>query len=263
MSKQLISLILVISFIAGGLGGVVTQSFRANASTASYTAGSSGPAGLSSVPIGTIDTGTPSADGAQGGSTVVMQSASASNPGLVNTSTQTLAGQKTLGSRLVLSDGSAGTPSTGFASRADTGMFYAGGNGLGFAVASTSRWVIDNNGAWGPQAGNSYDVGLSGNGVRNIYIDGLVKFKTAGGGLQIAEGSNATMGAAVCNGTTEVTIATTKVTASSRIFLTEEAPGGTPLGVTYVSSRSAGTSFGVKCAATDTSTFNWLLIEPL
>lgn len=89
-----------------------------------------------------------------------------------------------------------------------------------------------------------------------------LRLATLGKGLRIAEGVNACMGTGVLNGVTEVTIATTAVTAISRIFLSIQVPGGTPLGVIYVSSRIAGTSFGVKGAATDTSTFAWMIVEP-
>ena len=96
----------------------------------------------------------------------------------------------------------------------------------------------------------------------NQTINGNVILNTAGNVLSIKEGVNATMGTGVLNGATEVTINTTAVTANSRIFLSIQAPGGTPLGLIYVSSRVAGTSFGVKGAATDTSTFAWHIIEP-
>lgn len=74
--------------------------------------------------------------------------------------------------------------------------------------------------------------------------------------------SGVTCGTSTCNGTTEVTVTTASVGTGTIILLTEQATGGTPLGVTYVSSRSAGTSFGFKCAATDTSTIGWSLLEP-
>jgi hypothetical protein len=89
-----------------------------------------------------------------------------------------------------------------------------------------------------------------------------VTLSTAGDGLFIKEGTNATMGTATCNGATEVTVSTNKVTATSRIFYSFQAPGGTPLGVVFTSARNAGTSFGFKCAASDTSTVAWLIIEP-
>jgi hypothetical protein len=84
----------------------------------------------------------------------------------------------------------------------------------------------------------------------------------AGKGLRVKEGGNAKMGTVVLNGATAVTVATTAVTAASRIFLTVQAPGGTPTGVAYVAGRTAGTSFTVKGQAGDTSTVAWLIVEP-
>ena len=83
-----------------------------------------------------------------------------------------------------------------------------------------------------------------------------------GDNLQVAEGSNAKMGTATLNGTTAVVVSTTAVAANSRIFLTIQAPGGTPASP-YVSARSAGTSFSIKSTgASDTSTVAWLIVDP-
>lgn len=84
----------------------------------------------------------------------------------------------------------------------------------------------------------------------------------AGRGLKVKEGTNAKMGTLTLNGATAVTVATTAATATSRIFLTVQAPGGTPAGVAYVSGRTAGASFSVKGVAGDTSTVAWLIVEP-
>lgn len=84
-----------------------------------------------------------------------------------------------------------------------------------------------------------------------------------GSGLKVKEGANARMGTAVLNGVTEVTVANTSVTATSRIFITVESPGGTVGGAAYVSSRIAGTSFGIKgLVVGDTSTVAWMIVEP-
>ena len=84
----------------------------------------------------------------------------------------------------------------------------------------------------------------------------------AGKGLRVKEGSNAKMGTAVLNGTTAVTVSTTAVTATSRILLTINTPGGTPASP-YVFTRTAGTSFQIKSTgASDTSTVVWMLVEP-
>lgn len=110
---------------------------------------------------------------------------------------------------------------------------------------------------------DSYTTLQSGQTNGNFTIFGTaLTIGSAGGKLFIKEGTNAAMGTGTLNGTTEVTVATTKVTATSRIFLTIQAPAGTAGGVAFVSSRVAGTSFGVKGLALDTSTFAWMIVEP-
>lgn len=84
---------------------------------------------------------------------------------------------------------------------------------------------------------------------------------TAGKGLQVKEGSNATLGTLTLTGATPVVVATTAVAATSRIFLTHNTPGGTPA-FAWVSARSAGVSFSVTGTAGDTSTLAWLIINP-
>jgi len=84
---------------------------------------------------------------------------------------------------------------------------------------------------------------------------------TAGRGLQVKEGSNAKQGTAVLVGGTLV-VANTSVTASSRIFLCCQVPGGTP-GFLRVSARTAGTSFTIlSSSSTDTSTVAYQIFEP-
>lgn len=88
-----------------------------------------------------------------------------------------------------------------------------------------------------------------------------LQLKIAGQGIQIKEGTNATMGTLTANGATPVVVNTTKVTASSRIFCFLNTVGGTP-GFGWVSARSAGTSFSFTGTAGDTSTWAWIIIEP-
>ncbi len=95
-----------------------------------------------------------------------------------------------------------------------------------------------------------------------LCVDGgSVAILTAGNGLRIAEGSNARMGTLTLTGSTPVVVANTTVGANTRIFLTANAPGGTP-GHFWVSARSAGTSFSVTGTAGDTSTVAYLLVDP-
>lgn len=90
---------------------------------------------------------------------------------------------------------------------------------------------------------------------------GPVDIAVAGKGLQVAEGSNAKQGTAVLVAGSKV-VPNTAVTASSRIFLTSNADGGTP-GWLRVSARTAGTSFTITSSSgTDTSTVAYEIFEP-
>ncbi|MFE9003093.1 hypothetical protein ACFYOY_13270 [Streptomyces sp. NPDC007875] len=87
------------------------------------------------------------------------------------------------------------------------------------------------------------------------------RIATAGRGLMVAEGSNAKMGRATLVAGA-ATVSTTAVTASSEIFLTNQALGGTA-GFLRVSARTAGTSFTITSSSgTDTSTVAWMIVEP-
>jgi len=122
-----------------------------------------------------------------------------------------------------------------------------------FYTNNTKRMVLENDG----------DLGLGvDNPVEKLDITGNVQLNTAGNKLLIKEGTNASLGTAVLNGTTNVTINTTAVTANSRIFVTIQTVGGTP-GIVYISTRVAGTSFDVvSTSALDTSTIAWWIVEP-
>lgn len=94
-------------------------------------------------------------------------------------------------------------------------------------------------------------------------VTGDLSIDTAGKGLQIKEGSNAKMGTAVLVAGT-VTVSTTAVTSSSRIFLTTQSLGTVtaPMAIA-VTARVAGTSFTITSSDnTDTSTIAWMLVEP-
>lgn len=142
----------------------------------------------------------------------------------------------------------------------------AGSNAFGVSVSgdSATRFLLTADGVThlGPgNAARDVAVGRTGAGVYGVST-GSLAVTTAGQGFQCKEGANAKMGTATLNGTTEVTVSTTAVTASSRIQVTTQAPGGT-VGAPYVSSRVAGTSFGLKSTVVgDTSTVAWIIIEP-
>ncbi len=90
---------------------------------------------------------------------------------------------------------------------------------------------------------------------------GDVDVTVAGAGLRVKEGRNCKQGTAVLVAGT-VTVADTVVTASSRIFLTSQADGGTP-GFLRVSARTPGTSFTITSSSrADTSLVAYEIFEP-
>ncbi len=102
---------------------------------------------------------------------------------------------------------------------------------------------------------------IGGTGDLTVNAGNLV-VNTAGKGLRVKEGANARMGVATLNGATPVVVATTAVTAVSRIFTDVQDPnGGTPA-FHYIASRVAATSFTLQGVALDTSIVAWLIVEP-
>lgn len=93
--------------------------------------------------------------------------------------------------------------------------------------------------------------------VHNNHNSGLVGWDA----ISLKDGSNKRMGQATLVAG-EAVVSNTSVTADTRIFLSHASSGGT-LGHLHISARSAGVSFTITSSSgTDTSTVNWLLIEP-
>jgi hypothetical protein len=96
-----------------------------------------------------------------------------------------------------------------------------------------------------------------------VTSNGNVVLAAVGGGVLIKEGTNATMGVCTLVAGT-CTVSTTKVTANSRIQLTEQSLGTVTIpSALGVSARTSGTSFTILAsAATDTSVVAWEITEP-
>lgn len=152
----------------------------------------------------------------------------------------------------------------------------AGGDGIAITLNGATRYLF----LAGTSADADWRVKVSvsgklewGNGTlavdTNLYrsaadilaTDDDLAIVTAGKGLRVKEGSNAKAGVATLVAGT-VTVATTAVTATSRIQLTGNSDGGTP-GWLRVSTRTASTSFVITSSSgTDTSTVAWFIVDP-
>ncbi len=96
----------------------------------------------------------------------------------------------------------------------------------------------------------------------SVVSSGDIRVGTVGGGFYVKEGTNASMGVATLSAGT-VVVNTTKVTANSRIFLTIDGGTLTNVGATYVSARTAGTSFTISSTnILDASNVAWIIVEP-
>jgi len=131
-----------------------------------------------------------------------------------------------------------------------TGQLY----GLQVAGTQTNTTFFANT-VTGSTAAFNY---VSGDGY--LLIGPNVEAKVSGTGLLVKEGANRKQGTAVLAAGT-ATVADTAVTASSRIFLTSQADGGTP-GFLRVSARTPGTSFAITSSSgTDTSIVAYEIFE--
>ena len=135
----------------------------------------------------------------------------------------------------------------------------------GFAAASKTPITIDttNNllyfystGAWQDSKGTGQPISPT-----SVTATDNISITTAGKGLKIKEGSNAKMGQSTLVAGT-VTVLTTAVTANSRIYLTVAIPGGTQ-GFLSIGTITAATSFVINSTdVLETSTVNWMIVEP-
>lgn len=97
--------------------------------------------------VGALDSETPSSNGASiSGNNLILQSASATEPGLVNTTTQNFAGNKTFTGQVTVEDGSANAPGLNFNSSPTAGLYrMSSSQPLAFTTAGILAGYFDNN----------------------------------------------------------------------------------------------------------------------
>lgn len=239
-----------------------------------------GSTGTVVISAGSLDSQSPNASAlAFSGTTLSTQSASATAPGVVNTSSQILAGAKEFVDTLT----------------ADNGVFSANGN-----ISLTNGNVVVSNGFvetdYIAQANGSIRIDVVNQLLKDFqgyhrvdWVNGLLTddsnvlsidwdnrifadntgatqatISTAGlalnTGLAVqATGSDRRMGSAVLSGGT-IVVSNASVTANTLVFLSVSTAGGTQGFLS--STKSNGTSFTINSSSVlDTSTVNWILIE--
>jgi len=136
---------------------------------------------------------------------------------------------------------------------------YPPKNGLFTIAYTTDQGVVYSNGTtWVALISTASAASTS-----NFTVGGQLILSTTGKGISVAEGTNAKMGVATLVTGTKV-VATTAVTATSRIFLTTQSLGTVTVpSALAVSARTAATSFTILASdGTDTSVVAWMIVEP-
>ena len=101
---------------------------------------------------------------------------------------------------------------------------------------------------------NGYATKLDMINIDNIYASGTI-YGTAGSVV------GRTTKTVIANGTTNVSVSDTSVTANSVVILSLKTAGGSTIGPAYVFSLTPGTGFSIKSQVGDTSTYNYLIIN--
>jgi hypothetical protein len=130
-------------------------------------------------------------------------------------------------------------------------LYYQAGNSSG-----TPNWTLV------PNSGSSFSAtSLTASAGNITATNGNLVLQTPGNKLQIAAGTNGSVGVSGNMVAGVVTIATTAVTASSIILYARHVGSGTQ-GEVEISGATAGTSFTLTSTSnTETSTFNYQIIN--
>lgn len=156
----------------------------------------------------------------------------------------------------------AGAPSS------DLIMGYFGQDSIN--ITASTKMIFDSTNTVLGDTYLTYSAALTGlrTFVDNVEISrhdqGGFKLPTLGTGLFVKEGANATMGRAVLGAGGVVVVPTTKVTATSEIFITSNVDGVVAnIAYVRVSARVVGASFTITSLnVLDNCTISWIIIEP-
>ncbi len=99
------------------------------------------------------------------------------------------------------------------------------------------------------------------NGVEQAYVDATGIHLPLTEGIALKTGSNGKAGTFTCNGTTPVVVATTGFLAGSVVIISLKTVGGTVGALPHLATATPATGFTVVGTASDTSVYNWAIID--
>jgi len=98
-------------------------------------------------------------------------------------------------------------------------------------------------------------------GVEEVSVDATGIHVALGNGVALKTGTNGKAGTVTVNGTTPVAVATTGFLAGSVVVFSLRTVGGTVGAIPRIGVPTAGTGFTVVGTASDTSVYNWAIID--
>lgn len=185
-----------------------------------------------------------------------------------------------------LPNGTVAIPALNFTSDTDSGLYRIGANNLGIAangakvldIGTTGLGVtgaLSSSGDFAVATNKFTTAASSGNTAvaGTLNVTGLATL-TAGANsadnltmtaaaktLVLKQGANGKTGTVTCNSNTPVTVGNTSFTANSGVLFTLKTVGGTVGALPHLVTATPSTGFDINCTASDTSVYNYHIIE--
>jgi hypothetical protein len=141
----------------------------------------------------------------------------------------------------------------------DTINGISGATGITLGVNNSAIFFSTKPGAWfSTTAGAASFTSLTAN---SIVDAGNLTFTAPGAGIVLKQGSNGKCGTFVCNQATPVSVANTSIAITDTIVFSLNTVGGTVGAIPTVKTITASTGFTVAGSASDTSTYNYVIIS--
>lgn len=162
-----------------------------------------------------------------------------------------------------LANGTVSVPSLNFISDPDTGIYRIGANNLGIAVNGAKVLDIATGGLSITGAATvSTTLGVTGlTTTAGVNSSDSLTMTAAAKTLVLKQGANGKFGTVTCTSSTPVTVANSSFTANSVVIFSLKTVGGTVGSIPRLVTATPSTGFDINCTASDTSVYNYAILE--
>lgn len=160
-----------------------------------------------------------------------------------------------VGGGISLPDGSVATPALNFTSDTDVGLYHIGANHAGFGINGAK--VLDLSTAGLGITGTTISSGLT--TTAGVNSSDNLTMTAAAKGLVLKQGANGRAGTFICTSGGTIVVSNSSYAVTDTVGTSLNALGGSITAPPFTIANSAGVSFSMKCATSDTSTYNYTL----